>query len=583
MNSSFLAWSKPRHISPNFSKSVQGTVEIGTELITFHNRNGLRLVGFHDYPLNRPDSGEWMLVLPGFGETKTEVLSEAYFLAKNGFNCIRFDYAYHTGESDGAIINTTLESIKNDILSCLDFIFCEYAPKKIGALARSLASRALLRAAREEHRFDLLLNLVSIVNLQKTLFTIYQEDYVQLMRDGKSVGLMDVLGFQINADIFLGSAISDSYETLQSTIEDVRHLNAPVAFFAAEKDEWVDLEDVRHVVYAVPGKRKDLYILDSAMHELQENPTSARAALNKIIASALQHLYEPSVNCSVVHPKIREIGSRLRREKLRNRIIYEVKKDDERNFWRSYLEKYSFVVNVPDYWELMTLLYSLLELGTPQHAERVLDAGCGIGNFGTYLFVKRLYGAQQGSSWSLQNEPLDYLGLDFVEEAILQARQTHRQLEQQLISSGYRRRAVLAESYMLADLEYPLPLKPASFDKICCNLVVSYLRKPLERTNKLVELLKPGGKIVISSLKPFADLSQIYRNFISSAKRKVDIEQARNLLSNAGRIKVKEAHGVYEFFSEAALRKLLKATGLKEVETFRSLGNQANVAAGLKR
>ena len=94
---------------------------------------------------------------------------------------------------------------------------------------------------------------------------------------------------------------------------------------------------------------------------------------------------------------------------------------------------------------------------------------------------------------------------------------------------------------------------------------------------------KPGGKIVISSLKPFADLSQIYRNFITSAKRKADIEQARNLLSNAGRIKVKEAHGVYEFFSEAALRKLLKTTGLTEVETFRSLGNQANVAVGLKR
>src|SRR5690349_15895810 len=122
-NSSVLAWSQAHRISPAFSKSVGGTVEIGTELITFHNRNGLRVVGFHDYPLNRPDSGEWMLVLPGFGETKTEVLSEAYFLAKNGFNCIRFDYTYHTGESDGDIINTTLESIKNDILSCLDFIF----------------------------------------------------------------------------------------------------------------------------------------------------------------------------------------------------------------------------------------------------------------------------------------------------------------------------------------------------------------------------------------------------------------------------------------------------------------------------
>ena len=144
-----------------------------------------------------------MIVLPGYGETKTEVLTESYFLAKNGLHTLRFDYSWHVGESDGDILYTTLESMKDDILSSLDYLYYRFGPEKVGVVASSLASRALLRAAREDDRIRLLLNLVSIVDLQKTLFAIYQEDYFQRAKDGLAVGKMDVLGFQVDADSFL--------------------------------------------------------------------------------------------------------------------------------------------------------------------------------------------------------------------------------------------------------------------------------------------------------------------------------------------------------------------------------------------
>jgi SAM-dependent methyltransferase len=524
-----------------------------------------------------------MLVLPGFGETKTDVLGEAYFLAKNGFNTLRFDYSYHIGESDGDITNTTLEALKNDILSCLDFVCRKFVPVKVGAVASSLASRALLRAGREDRRLRLLLNLVSIVDLQKTLFSIYQEDYLESIKEGKPVGIMDVLGFQIDAGEFLRSAIENSYENLQTTIDDVRHTEAPVVFFAAENDAWVQLDDVRQVIYAIPGKRSDLYILDGAMHELQENPAVSRRALNGVIASAVQYLTDPSDNHPIVQPRLREIGFRIRKEKLRNKIIYETKKEDERDFWKSYLDKYSFVVNVPDYWELMTLVYSLLRLGDQHGEESVLDAGCGIGNFGAYLLVKRLYAAKK-DPLNMPDYSCHYVGLDFVEEAVLQARQTHHLLEQEFLglSSVCPQRTLLNGRYVLADLEFWPPFRKGTFEKICCNLVISYLRNPLESMISLAALLKSGGRLVVSSLKPFADLSQVYRNFIKMAKHKTEIEEARKLLSNAGRIKAKEAHGVYEFFSETALTDLMRSAGLLEVETYRSLGNQANIVVGLK-
>src|SRR5919108_1030596 len=96
---------------------------VGTELVTFYNDHGKRLVGFHDYPisLTAPDK-KWVIVLPGYGETKTDVLTQSYFLARNGFQTLRFDYSDHVGESEGDIAFTTLERMKGDIVAAIDYV-----------------------------------------------------------------------------------------------------------------------------------------------------------------------------------------------------------------------------------------------------------------------------------------------------------------------------------------------------------------------------------------------------------------------------------------------------------------------------
>ena len=566
----------------NASTKNKSQTIIGTELVTFRNKEEMRLVGFHDYPVGIPGTDKWMIVLPGYGETKTEVLAESYFLAKNGLHTLRFDYSYHVGESDGDILHTTLERMKDDILSSIDYLHHRFSPKKIGAVASSLASRALLRAAREDHRIQLLLNLVSVVDLRKTLFAIYQEDYLQRAKNGLPVGIMDVLGFQVDADSFLRSAIANHYEDLKTTLEDMRYIDAPVVFFAAAKDAWVELDDVWQAIYAVSGKRKDLQILEDSMHELHENPAVSRRALSGIVHYATLFLLGEDRLDHITQPNLREIGFRVRKEKKRNKILHETSKEEEREFWKSYLDKYSFVVNVPDYWDLMNLVYLLLGEIRPQ--ERILDAGCGIGNFGMFLLVKLLYAAKKQPIFPGWYQSLQYVGLDFVQEALLQARHSHDDIEKEFVQTrdlaGNGR--LLIGSYFLADLEALLPFKENTFDKLCCNLVISYVRSPAETISEMVKLLKPGGRIVVTSLKPFADLSQVYRNFIKVAKNKAHLAEAQKLLSNAGRIKAKEAQGIYRFFSEEALTDFLKGAGVCEVETYRSLGNQANVAVGVK-
>ena len=348
-----------------------------------------------------------------------------------------------------------------------------------------------------------------------------------------------------------------------------------------EKDAWVELDDVRQTIYAVSGKRNDLQVLEDAMHELHENPAVSQKALNGIVHYTGLFLLGENPFDSITQPNLKEIGFRLQK-KRRNKILLSTSKEEEREFWKSYLDKYSFAVNIPDYWDLMNLVYILLGEVRPQ--DRILDAGCGIGNYGTFLLVKLLYAAKSQPIFLRQYQSLHYVGLDFVREAMLQARNSQQDIEKEFVQTQdlTTTRRLLISSYFLADLETVLPFKENTFDKVCCNLVISYIGTPEEAVREMVRLLKPGGRIVITSLKPFADLSQVYRNFVKVAKGRAEIAEAQKLLSNAGRIKAKEAQGIYQFFSEEALTDLLKQASLCDVETYRSLGNQANVVVGVK-
>lgn len=553
-----------------------------SELVTFENKQGKRIVGFHDFPKGNGDEKQWILVLPGYGETKTDVLTVSYFLAKNGFHTLRFDYSDHVGESDGEILSTTLTKLKEDIQSALDYLQRRFQPASVGAIGSSLASRALLRAAREDDRIRLLLNLVSIVDLRKTLSSIYHEDHFDHTHQGLSNGIMDVLGFQVDADHFLHSAIQDRYENLVTTMEDVDHIKVPIVFFAAERDVWVELEDVRQVFDATRSRNKNLCVLKGAMHRLYENPQVVKEALKTMVEYSARYLPDRRGLLALEEPNLKEIGVRIRKEKERSKILRSVTREEEREFWKSYLQKYSFVINVHDYWNLLDFVYRLL--GEPISGDKILDAGCGIGNYGTFLLLKLIYRLRQSLLVTPSASAFSYVGIDFVKDAVVDARETHNRIVGEFCRGMglLPGRSPTSYSYFLADLDSSLPFASRTFDKVCCNLVVCYLREPQRAVADLARILKPKGRMVITSLKPFADLSEVYRNFVRVAESQREIVEARKLLNNAGRIKAKEAEGIYQFFSEEELSDLLKEAGMHEVETFRSFGNQANVAIGIK-
>lgn len=537
------------------------------------------MVGYHDFSGNKAGNNPWMIVLPGYGETKTDVLTTSYYLAKNGFHTLRFDYSDHIGESEGEILFTSLTKIKDDILSSVDYLHHRFHPNVLGAVSSSLASRALLRAAREDKRIRLVVNLVSVIDVRKTLFAIYKEDYLERAERGLVNGVMDVLGFQVDADHFLQSAIRDHYEDLETTIEDVSHIEAPVIFFAAENDVWVDLGDVEKVFQAAASDQKDICILHGAMHRLYENPRVVKRVLKEVVSYSARYIGKSRKDCVFHEVDLREIGVRIRKEQDRNKTLHAVTKKEEQNFWKTYLQKYSFIINVHDYWSLLDLLYRLL--GDATSEKKILDAGCGIGNYGTFLIMKLIYRIRQ--SLAAPSSGTHYVSVDFVKDALLQAKATHDRMGEEFFRGfTFPGPRPMSFSYLHSDLESHLPFDDGVFDQVCCNLVISYLRDPCAAVAEMLRVLKPKGRIVVTSLKPFADLSEIYRNFLRVAETKQQIEEAYKLLSNAGRVKVKEAEGIYHFFSEEELTNILNGAGAREVETYRSFGNQANVVTGAK-
>ena len=113
-------------------------------------------------------------------------------------------------------------------------------------------------------------------------------------------------------------------------------------------------------------------------------------------------------------------------------------------------------------------------------------------------------------------------------------------------------------------------------------MVVSYLQDVKNTMSEMTRILKTGGRIVLTSLKPFADLSEMYRKFVETTSTVEENRNALELLNNISRINVKETEGIYRFCSEEELADLLSGVGASEIETYRTFGNQVNVAVGTK-
>jgi ubiquinone/menaquinone biosynthesis C-methylase UbiE len=176
-----------------------------------------------------------------------------------------------------------------------------------------------------------------------------------------------------------------------------------------------------------------------------------------------------------------------------------------------------------------------------------------------------------------------YTGLDVVPAAL---REAQLELQEQALQTVGPYQAaperLLNASFVLSNLNAPLPFANGEFDRVVCNLVLGYLDDASFTISEFLRVLSPGGKLILTNLKPNSDLSQIYRNFVRTAETTEDIGEARELLNNSGNIRQAESEGRFRSFDRQDFAMLLLRGGAEHVQIFTTFANQAYIAVAEK-
>jgi ubiquinone/menaquinone biosynthesis C-methylase UbiE len=141
-------------------------------------------------------------------------------------------------------------------------------------------------------------------------------------------------------------------------------------------------------------------------------------------------------------------------------------------FWDTYSRYYDCVYQLMPYRKLLWDAFEALEL---EPGMRVLDAGCGTGNFEHFIAEKN-------------HPPVTIDAVDFSTEMLSRAKAKCRGLDN--------------VTFQQADLGGRLPFEDATFDRIVSINVLYALPDPDTALRELVRVLKPQGRIILSTPAP---------------------------------------------------------------------------------
>jgi ubiquinone/menaquinone biosynthesis C-methylase UbiE len=150
---------------------------------------------------------------------------------------------------------------------------------------------------------------------------------------------------------------------------------------------------------------------------------------------------------------------------------------------------------------------------------------------------------------------------------------------------------------ILADLslgakEIKIPLRDQSQDSALASLLLSYVDEPEALLNEVYRVLRPGARIVVSSVLKDADLSRIYVESLEDPEHRAsamlgvqsDWRAQQDFLNDASRIIDFEEFGVFRFYDVEELCDMVRSAGFKDLRYELSFGDppQAIVVSGTR-
>ena len=127
------------------------------------------------------------------------------------------------------------------------------------------------------------------------------------------------------------------------------------------------------------------------------------------------------------------------------------------------------------------------------------------------------------------------------------------------------------------------------------SLFISYLFNPQYLLEQCYQALAPGGRLLVSSMKPDSDISVMFINYIQALQRaewhlvhekdrEENLSGARAMLNEAASLFELEESGFFRFYTASELHGMLCAAGFERVSVCPAMGNppQAFIAVGIK-
>jgi ubiquinone/menaquinone biosynthesis C-methylase UbiE/esterase/lipase len=135
----------------------------------------------------------------------------------------------------------------------------------------------------------------------------------------------------------------------------------------------------------------------------------------------------------------------------------------------------------------------------------------------------------------------------------------------------------------LTQLRFQLPFPDNYFHSIVCSLLLPYLRNPLDTLAEFRRILKPGGILIVSSMKPDTDMSKIYGQMIkriTSGELPIPEDQREKVLTATRDFANVAAHLLhlveerrFRFFHPDELIEMIQTCGLGDVRLMESYGD----------
>ena len=550
------------------------------ELVSYSNANGEAIAGLVDRAVGGM-GGTAVVIPPAWGRTKETFLPLARTLvstferAGHPIAVLRYDGTNRRGESyidpecrepGDEYLRYRFSQGVEDVSASLRFARTAFRPKHVVLVSFSLGAVEARRAATLEEHGDLSgwVSVVGMVDLQSGLRTVSGGvDFAYGQSMGVSFGKHELVGVVADMDFTGQDAFEHGLVFLEDAKRDMAKLEIPITWIHGKYDAWMDLDRVQSAMSAGAADLRRL-IEVPAGHQMRSSAEALETfqlVTAEVSRMTIGRQLEPQL------PDLADLEARTSAEKKRR----PTSNLDRSTFWKDYLLGrdrrlgFELMSATSPYRSLMTTQIKRLSLQPGQH---VLDCGSGTGDFSTVL-------AELGAP-----ERTRVTNVDLIPDALKRSRERLSRFS----SLGFH------VSRVAADLEVgetSIPLARGSADAILASLMISYVENAPQLLREMHAILRPGGMLVVSSMKRDADISRIYVNSIAElppdrrtkhfGKGSADDfeELQRVFLNDAAKLMQLEEDGEFKFYDLEELSFMIAEAGFEVCFQDRAFGDPA--------